>query len=309
MSSRDLLERLRVARLHRQRSAVDLDRLVEASVGLHSTDYATPYLSAWARLPALDWAGLFARLNAGDGLFRINAMRNTVHVVHARDVPVVLAATATAVGAVARRVPGLKGLSEDALQAGIRSLDDALAGGPLTTNELKARLPALAADVRYWVMLAMSAGRVVRADSPHLRSNRTRYAAIAHRLPGFEPGAVDPAEARRTLLRRAVEAFGPLTVDDLSWWLPAPKSEVARALAAAGAAVRSVEADGATWWYPEELADAPSPPRESLGAWVLPYEDAFLKGYFDRRWLFAPGVREVVFPRSLEHWAPPEGVA
>ena len=67
--------------------------------------------------------------------------------------------------------------------------------------------------------------------------------------------------------------------------------------------------DGKVWWYAAPLAAERPPPRDALGAWVLPYEDAFLKGYFDRSWLLAPGLREVLFPFNARHWAPPNGGA
>lgn len=302
------LEALRAARLHRQRRAPDVDTLVRETIGLHSTDYATPYLSAWARLDRFDPAALYARLNAGRGLVRVNAFRNTVHVVHVEDAPVVLAACGAAVAQVGRRSPGLKALPDAAIDRGVDALVAALADGPRTTNQLKAALPELAADLRYWTILAMGRGEVVRADGPAIRSNRTRYALARQWIPGFVPGEIPAADARRAVLARAVRSFGPLTEADLAWWLPAPKGEVARALAGLGRDYARVVVDGVAWWYAAELADAPSPPREAQGAWLLPYEDALLKGYQDRAWLLAPGLQEVVFPHNVTHWHPPDGV-
>lgn len=305
--SDDRLERLRAARLHLQRSASDLDALVQGTIGLHSTDYATPYLSARARIPGFEAPSLFGRLNGGGGLFRINAMRNTVHVVHGSDLPMILAATGRAVGAVGRRSPGLKPLSEAAIAAGIDALLGALASGPLGNAELKAALPAQAEHLRYWLIAAMGTGEVLRADAPHARSNRTRYALARTWVPGFRPGELPVEEARRALLLRAVHTFGPLGVEDLAWWLPAPKGEVARALASAGPELARLDADGQTFWYPAALADVAAPPREAHGAWLLPYEDALLKGYQDRSWCLAPGLREVLFPFAVPHWCPPDG--
>jgi hypothetical protein len=299
------LETLRAARLHRQRTAPDVDTLVQETLGLHSTDYATPHLSSWARVPGFTAAELFERLNAGDGLYRVNGMRSTVHVVHARDVPMVLAATGAAVGAVGRRSPGLEALSDAEVDAGIAALRAALGDGPRTANELKSQLPTHAPHLRAWLMVAMGVGEVVRADAAHARSNRTRYALTGDRLPGFVPGALSREDARREMLLRAVQAFGPLTVEDLAWWLPAPRREVARVLA--DAEVASLQAAGVTWWFDTELADVDAPPRESHGAWALPYEDALFKGYKDRSWCLAPGLREVLFPSSVHHWCPPEG--
>lgn len=296
------LEPLRAARLHHQRTAPDVDALVRGSIGLHSTDYATPYLSARARIPDLDPGALFARLQAADGLVRVNAMRNTVHVVHTDDLPMIFAATGAPVGAVGRRA--LKALPDPEIDRGVAALTDALADGPRSSAELKAALPALAGDLRAWLQVAMGRGEVLRADAPHPRSNRSRYARTRDRVPGFVP--MDVGEARRQLLLRAVASFGPLTVDDLAWWLPAPKGEVVRALASARDLAK-VEAEGQTWWCAAALRDAPAPPREAAGAWALPYEDAFLKASRDRTAWLAPGLQPVLFPYSVAHWHPPAG--
>lgn len=300
-----LLEQLRAARLHHQRQATDVDALVRKTIGLHSTDYATPYLSARARVPGFDPGALYARLEAADGLVRVNAMRNTVHVVRTDDLPLIFAATGAAVAQVGRRAPALKGLSDEAVDNGVRSISDALAQGPRSTNELKAALPALAGDFRSWLIVAMGRGEVIRADAPHARSNRNRYARTRDRVPGFEPMPVDVA--RRELLLRAVEAFGPVTLEDLAWWLPAPKGEVSRILASAKGLAR-IEAEGQTWWYTASLADEPAPPREEAGAWALPYEDAFWKGMLDRSAWMIPGLKGVIFPFNITHWFPPQGV-
>ena len=298
----DRLERLRAARLHHQRSAPDPDALVRGTIGLHSTDYATPYLSARARIPEFEAAPLFARLNASDGLVRVNAMRNTVHVVHTDDLPMIVAATGASVAATGRRV--LKDRSDAEIEAGVEALCAVLSDGPLGSNEIKAALPSHAQNVRYWLLVAMGTGRVIRAETPKIRSNRTRYALLRQRVPGFEP--VPASEARRALLLRAVRTFGPVTVEDLAWWLPAPKGEVGRALAS-DPTLRRLEAAGRTWWYADGLGDTAPPPRDAHGAWLLPYEDALLKGYLDRAWCLAPGLKPVLFPYSVAHWHPPDG--
>lgn len=297
-----LLERLRAARLHHQRTAPDLDTLVRGSIALHSTDHATPHLSARARIQGFDPAVLHARLQTADGLVRVNAMRNTVHVVHTDDLPMIFAATGAAVAAVGRR--DLRSLSDDDVERGVDQVCEALDRAK-TSQELKASLPAHAGNLRSWLQIAMGRGQVLRADTPHLRSNRNRYARTRDRVPGFQPMAVD--EARRQLLLRAVATFGPLTVEDLAWWLPAPKGEVQRALASARDLTK-LEVEGQTWWVSTSLMDAAAPKREDAGAWALPYEDAFWKSVYDRGAWMAPGLKPVLFPFNVAHWRPPAGV-
>lgn len=304
----DLLEALRAARLHQQRQGGDLDSLVRRSMGLHSTDYASPYLSAWARISGFDAAEMFSRLNRGRGLVRVNCMRSTVHVVHVDDLPLIFAATGEGVASAGRRFPPLRALSDGEIHRGVERIQGALAEGPLGTNELKARLPDLAEHMRSWLLITLGGGQVIRADAAHARSNRTRYALTRSWVDGFKHSDLPAAEARRLLIGRAVEAFGPVSEADLAWWLPAPKGEVVRALASYGKNVRSLEQQGRRFWYAPELADLAAPPREEQGAWLLPYEDGLLKGYLDRSWCLAPGLREVLFPFNASHWFPPDGV-
>jgi hypothetical protein len=298
-TSAELLERLRAARLHQQRSSPDLDTLVRHSIGLHSTDYATPYLSARARVGDFEPAPLFARLSRGDGLVRVNAMRGTVHVVHVHDLPLIVAACG-------RRPAELKALSDRELAAGVAALCEVLQDGPLGNHELKAALPSHAPTLRAWLLAAMAQGEVIRADGPHARSNRTRYALTRQWVAGYEPSELPAPEARRLLLLRAVHTFGPLTVDDLAWWLPAPKREVTAALVS-DRELEHTEVEGVTYWFGAALASVSAPPRDGHGAWFLPYEDALLKAYLDRGWCLAPGLQKVIFPMRLGHWAPPDG--
>lgn len=190
------LENLRAAGLFLHRQWKDIDSLVRGNIGLHSTDYASPYLSAWARLSRFDAANLFWRLNTGQGLVRINAMRNTVHVVQTDDLPLISVATGEAVRQVGRRIPALRPLSETQIRAGLESLYAALEAGPLDNNALKAALPTLAENIRYWLMMGMGEGQILRADAAHARSNRSRFALSRQWVPGFGPGEVPAAEAR-----------------------------------------------------------------------------------------------------------------
>lgn len=305
--ARSALERLRDARLARQRRAEDVDSLVRDSIGLHSTDYWSPYLSAWARIPGFAPATLLERLNRGQGLARVNSFRNTVHVVLAEDLALIQRATGESVAKAGRGGPGPKGCSDAEIARGLARIEAALEGGPLDNAGIKAQVPELAENLRYWLLVAMGRGNVLRADTAHARSNRARYALTRQWIAGWAPSPLSVEEARRELLIRAVRAFGPVTDEDLSWWLPATKTEVRAALRSMGDEGRKIEEAGRCWWYAADLADAPAPGREAQGAWLLPYEDGLLKGYRDRDWLLAPGLREVLFPYSIAHWHPPDG--
>ncbi|MHA2366069.1 MAG: hypothetical protein ACXAC7_19070 [Candidatus Hodarchaeales archaeon] len=56
--------------------------IVKTQLGLHSTDYWTPYFSVFARLGDFDAKEMFQALNTGNKLVRINAFKRTVFVIH-----------------------------------------------------------------------------------------------------------------------------------------------------------------------------------------------------------------------------------
>ena len=303
------LMRLRRARLLSVQGACDAQEVVRTNLGLHSTDYWSPYLSLFVRLAErFDPEALFADLNAGRDFVRVNSFRCTVHIVHRTDLPLVLRATGEQVHKAGRRSPPLRGHSDRAIAKGIDALCDALDGGPFTTAALKAALPSQAKSLRFWLVAAMGAGRVVRATAKHARSNRTTYALTEQWVAGFSPSPLSRTGARASLIRRYIEGFGPVCADDISWWLPATKTEVRRATADLGSDYVTVHADGRDWHAPSALADAPIA-DDGPGVWLLPYEDVLPKGYVERDWYLADGLREVLFPRHPLHYAPPNGAA
>ena len=71
----------------------DFFDVAKAQLGLHSTDYWTPYFSVWTRIGDYDAEKVFEALNTGDRLVRLNSFRRTVHVIHTDNVPLVVNAT------------------------------------------------------------------------------------------------------------------------------------------------------------------------------------------------------------------------
>ncbi|MCH7668479.1 MAG: winged helix DNA-binding domain-containing protein [Acidobacteria bacterium] len=51
-----------------------------------------------------------------------------------------------------------------------------------------------------------------------MRSNRLRYALWHNWLPTTDPFALSETDARRALVTRYVNAYGPVTIPDLAWW-------------------------------------------------------------------------------------------
>ena len=216
----DAERRARLARRHFLGGPADsIDDAVADLVGLHATDPATPYLSLWARLPGFTVADLDTALYRRRTLVKHLAMRRTLWVVGADDLPLIQAAASDRVADNERRK-----LVADVQKAGVATDGDAMArprvcrgarhlaeNGPTSARELRAALPELAgtydpAPGKRWggdtplsprvlTVLAVR-GDIVRGPNEGTwTTSRPRWAAATDGSPS-SPGAASPESAR-----------------------------------------------------------------------------------------------------------------
>ncbi|HET6733061.1 winged helix DNA-binding domain-containing protein [Mycobacterium sp.] len=296
--------RARLARRHfLSEGAASIGDVTADLVGLHATDPGTPYLSLWARLPGFTIADLDAELYKRRSLVKHLAMRRTLWVVRAEDLPLIQPGASDRVADTERRR-----LVADAQKAGIASdgeswLDTAGAAvlrqlakcGEASAKELRAALPELAGSYDYapgkrWggetplaprILTVLSVrGDIVRGPNDGSWTvSRPRWVPMADWLGAAV--STEAAEVARTeLVRRWLRTFGPATVTDIKWWF-------GNTLTWARQALRDIEAvevslDGAAGFaLPDDLDVAPDP--EPWAA-LLPGLDVTTMGWYDRNW-------------------------
>ena len=272
-------------------------------VGLHSSDPATVYLAARARVAGFQVAHLEHALYAARSLVRVLGMRRTMFVVPS-DLAAVLDAACTRALAPAerRRLERLlseQGIAGDAAgwlaEVERRTLAALAARGEATAAELTGEVPELAQKLsfgagRKWagtvgvstrvLFLLATEGHIVRArPRGSWISSQYRWAPAAAWL-GEGHGNPEPEAARTELLRRWLAAFGPGTMTDLTWWTGWSARQVRAALAAVEAVEVELE-DGAGFAARDDLEPAPE-----CGSWValLPALDPTVMGWKERTW-------------------------
>jgi hypothetical protein len=285
-------------------------------VGLHSTDAASVFLAAAARMRAASVGEIERALYEERALVRMLGMRRTMFVVPVDLAPVVNAACTQAL------VPGeRRRLVEQLEQAGVASdghrwlaevqeaaLRALAARGQATGAELSGDVAGLRLQIlmnegkRYQglmgvgtrvLFLLAAEGRIVRGrPRGSWISSQYRWAPMESWLPeGTPPPATEAA--RVELVRRWLAAFGPGTVADLKWWTGLTLGEVRRALAVV--APVEVQLDGATGLVlPGDLA-SPAAPEPWVA--LLPALDPTVMGWAGRGW-FLGGHGHALFDRS-----------
>jgi hypothetical protein len=278
----------------------DTAAATRATVCLHATEPASVHLAAWARCGAtrdeVDTA-----LYDDRSVVKQLAMRRTVFGFPRELLPATWgSASARVAGQQVRRLATemeAAGVTRDGIAwveehlALVRSLIET--DGPLTTAEVRTRLPALDARVtrgkgKYQVDVAIASGVIVAlaasgavvrgANEGGWKVSRPRWTATAEWL-GEAPQPLPETEGYAALVAAWLGAFGPGTEADLVWWLGATKAAVRLALADVAAVEVSLDGGATGWVLSDDLDPVPDP-----GSWValLPALDPTTMGWKER---------------------------
>ncbi len=286
----------------------DFYQIAKAQLGLHSTDYWTPYLSVWSRLGDYNAKKIFEAIDNGRDLIRTHAFRTTLHVMHIDNLSMILSATGPSLFRAYRtdKYRKIDLLSDEVIEDMLNQVKSVLGEGPLRTTDLKKRLPDVGENVRSALLMLMARGEVVRAKANHARSNLTSYALLDKWVQGFKLEIIDEQVAITQLIRNHIERFGPVSVDDIAWWLRQTKTSVKMVLQKLEEDIVSVklsESDKVMLKEDMEIAASLSKPSKDQ-VWFLPYEDHYLKAFINRTSFIAEDIQPKLFPADRKHFWP-----
>jgi len=288
--------------------ATDFYDVVKAQLGLHSTDYWTPYFSVWARIGDFDAERMFESINNGRKLVRTHAFRTTLHVIHVENLSLILSATGPSLFKASRtdKFRKVDQLSDQEIEHLLNRVKETLQDGPLQMSELKRLAPDVEEYMRSALVMLMARGEVVRAKASHARNNLTSYAMMDNWVDGFRIKHMDEQEAINELIKHHIELFGPVSIDDIAWWLRLSKSSVKSSIQEIGDDVVSMklgEIERYMLLYDHEIALSLEEPKEEM-VWFLPYEDHFLKAFIDRTRFIGEEIQPKLFPADRKHYWP-----
>jgi hypothetical protein len=306
--------RARLAARHRLASpSTGVSEAAEAMVGLHSSDPATVFLSAWARVPGLAKEDVESALYVERSVVRILAMRRTLFAVPVGMAPLLHhSSTVALMGPERRRLEDMvekAGITDDGKawvsRVAALTLEALRSRGEAVATDLTKDIPELAEKITFFksdgsvlttvglstriLFLLAAEGKIIRARPKGTWvSSLYRWAPMETWLGGALP-EMSKAEAQAALLRRWLRTFGPGTELDMRWWTGWPVGQVRSALAEIGAVQVEVDS-GPAFLLPDDLD-----PVEPAGPWValLPSLDPTTMGWKERGWYLGPHGSEV----------------
>ena len=290
--------RVRRQHLERRASALAVLDVVGDIAGVHAQLMSSAELTLWARVEGLGREAVSRALWQERRLVKTWAMRGTLHVLPAAELPLWVAAQGVIkprhhTGSWLRYF-GLDRAEADAMLAAI---PQALEGRTLTRQELAdevARLTGLAhlsekLQEGFGALLKPAAFRGDLCFAPSAGQN-VRFARPRDWLGEWQP--VETAPAIRKVVRRYLAAYGPATREEFARWFgmtSAPQAE--RLIRELGDRVVQIEVDGARAWCLAEHVAAMGECAPAGTVRLLPA--------FDHYVVAAPRDRDAVLPASL----------
>ncbi|GAA1510177.1 winged helix DNA-binding domain-containing protein [Sphaerisporangium rubeum] len=257
--------------------------------GLHAQVMSSAELSLWARVDGLPRDAVSKALWTDRSLVKLWATRRTLHLLPAAGLEVWLAALGTLSG-------GFTGATPQDVKAITEAVGDALAGRPLTREELALEVARLTGSQEYAGWVRSSWGSALKAASlrgllcfAESEGNRVRFTSPAS-LPTGSTGPLPPEVGLREVARRFLHAYGPATAADLGrWWMETRSGrKVLPMLESLGDDVAEVDVEGETAFM--LAADVPdvvaARPRDV--ARLLPAFDPWVMGMARREPLIDP---------------------
>lgn len=302
----------RLAKRHRLTTATrtdDVAAIADSVVALHSTDPATVYLSAIARMQHPTIEAVSTAIYDDRTVVRHHAMRRTLWVFTPEVARIAHAACTASLAQTQRKL--LARMVEDtgiatngaAWSEGAKAetLAALASMGSATARQLGKQVPSLTEKLRRVIggntvntqgahtrlLLSLGFDGAIIRGRPNGSWNTSEYPwSVAEQwLPGGLAGA-DPQTAAADLARRYLDRFGPATTADLQWWAGWTTGVTKRAIAAVGAvAVELDDGEGGAGegWV---LADDVDPPPSRSTRWFafLPALDPTTMGWKQRAW-------------------------
>jgi hypothetical protein len=213
------------------------------------------------------------------------AMRGTLHLLPAAEWRTWIAVLRTREWRITPGWVRYHGITETELDAVTGAIPEALAGDPLTRDELADRVAAITGHAHLGEQLRSGWAAVFKpaANRGLLCQGPPRDGNITFTDPDRWLGAAagsgpdpDPDEAMAAVVARFLDAYGPATREDLARWLGVAPKAARLALAAHADVLAEVRVDGRAAWMTPAGAAAAAAAGPAEGVYLLPGFDPYV---------------------------------
>lgn len=280
----------------------DIVQISKDISGLHGTGIQEPYIALFTRTRNFTREQLDNELYKKRTLVKIRCMRGTLYILHRELVPVAFSATKAAVEKLSVGFMEYRGISSTEYERISQLVLKTLQGREMTMVQIKKEL-GISLTLSALLNLMCDRGLLVRIQSAKDWQNRNyRYAVFTEYLNGVDLNIYSQEEAMTLLVKQYLCSFGPVTVEDIVWWIGTTKMKIRQALdniAGEVAAIKIKDLEGEFLLLKSDLARI-----ENLSMIdkpvinLLPDLDPYLMGYKKRERYLDSNYYDRIFDRS-----------
>ncbi len=281
----------------------DLSTVVEDACGIQAQVQSAAEIALWARLHHITLAQIRAALWQSRTLAKTSAMRGTLHLFTSADLPVYISALkANRLEVLYSHIRRNYGIRREDDDRAFAAVVDALGATPTTRRELVERLvPSLGEGLREHIERPWGVVRRAVVEGFALYGPDRGPESTFVRADQWLPEMVDVPEdeARQTLFRRYLGAYGPATLRDFSKWSGLAVREIRGIPRALGSDLVELSvADTTAYLMRDDLDDLASSHLDSPALRLLGNFDPYLLAHADTGQYLEPAHYKRVYRKA-----------
>jgi hypothetical protein len=273
--------------------------VVEDILGLHATSASTPYISLFARMKQFQRSMLDQELYIKRNLIRLGFMRRTLFILTTKLAPLAFQATRLTEAQSLQLLEGWN-IPHSEYQRLAESVYTVLKDGAQPLRTIKqAMSPRLVrtlerqigknvsrmTNVNIALTVLMQQGKVFseKYRDPIMTRHTNRYALTRTAYPNLNLESLTTEEAQTQLVKHYIRVYGPVTEQDVAWWIGLGKTKIQPIMTALESELLPIRIKKHSEDYVMLETDYNilkkfKAPR-TLPVLLLPYEDPYPKGY------------------------------
>lgn len=280
----------------------NLLQVTEDLVGLHATEPLSPYLSLFARMKKFQRKSLDDALSEKRQLGKVRFVRNTVFVLPRDMLPIAFVGLRQSLGKRVFEYLEQRGITCQDYEKYSAQILEVLSGTGKSAREIKTVL-GVQASLSAVINVMCDQGLLIRGlPKTGWKSNQHIYFRMQDFFPNLDVQRDTDEEAKKSIVKRYITAYGPVTERDISWWTRFPKAEINQILVSLKPDITQVEIESLEKNFLMRSVDLDKMNSlKRIGKAqvnVLPMLDPYLMGYKDRDRMLDSQFYDYVYDRS-----------
>ncbi len=208
----------------------DIVKITEDLCGLHSTELTTSYLSLFARTNNFMKSNLEEALYLNKTLARIRGMRRTLFIETQNLIPIVYTATSNIIEGSFEKYMEFHKVTLTEYQEVSQKIMGILNGRELSASEIRKEMDSKS-NIPAIIQVMCNYGLLIRGKPiKDWRDRRNKYALFNDYFPSLDLTKIDEKDAIQLLVEKYIKSYGPVSVNDISWWTGLTKTKIRDAL-------------------------------------------------------------------------------